>query len=79
MGLNNQQNQWTTQLKQTVPPCVWKGITMKKVTGMQIHLPAIVGGKGHERPGGGNGGEGPPGCSVGGAPLSGGGGGHPAR
>jgi hypothetical protein len=52
---------------------------MKKVTGMQIHLPAIVGGKGHERPGGGNGGEGPPGCSVGGAPLSGGGGGHPAR
>jgi hypothetical protein len=33
-GLNNQQNQWTAQLKQVAPPCGWKGITMRKVVGI---------------------------------------------
>jgi hypothetical protein len=53
---------------------------MRKVAGMLIHLPAVVGVRGMDVQAAATVGEGPPGCGVGGAPpRGGGGGGHPAR
>jgi hypothetical protein len=64
-GLNNQQNQWTTKLKQAAPPCGWKGKTMKKVARMQIRLPAAIGVRGMDIQAAAMVGEGPLGCVVG--------------
>jgi hypothetical protein len=67
-GLNNQQNQWTAQLKQAAPPCGWKGITMRKVVGMHIHLLVVIGVRGVAVQAVAAAGEGPLGCGIGEGP-----------